>query len=225
LKRLVESEAESDLQAISVKLRLDETRSLSLTPQNETSLYFFNPIEPFLLRIKVILLTGILAALPIILWNVWKFVSPGLTDQERRLVRRGLQGALFLFPAGVLFAYYSVGFAIYFLLQYGEGFVPAIGIVAYLNMVLLYMVVMGLVFEFPLVLLLLVSMGVINTSALAANRPYVLLGLLVFSAILTPPEPFTMLLMAAPLYFLFEISLMMARVIERRTQKPRTDSE
>jgi len=177
------------------------------------SLFFFTPLEPVVIYMKIMLLVGVLAAFPVILWNVWAFISPGLTESERTFTARSLQAAMLLFPIGMSFAWFFMTYAMYFLMQYAGSYVAAIGVASYVNLTLLAMFLMGLVFELPLVILLLMRLDLVRREALQSHRAYVMVGLLVLSGIVTPPDPFTMVMMAAPLYVLFELTLIVSRIM------------
>jgi sec-independent protein translocase protein TatC len=181
-------------------------------------LFYFDPLEPVLMQLKAALFVGFLAAFPVVAWNLWAFAAPGLTPRERRFALPFLGSAMALFPLGALFAYFSMSYALYFLFQYSGDFVPALGLKAFVSFEMMMMLVMGVVFEFPVVALALTRLGIINPEQLAAQRPYAIVGIMTFSAVMTPPDPFTMLAMGIPLCLMFELSLMLARLPMFRPQ-------
>jgi sec-independent protein translocase protein TatC len=206
-------EARASIHPTRVLLRGPQGGEVSWGLDPERSLFFFPPLEPVVIYMKIMLLVGVLAAFPVILWNVWAFVRPGLTDPERAFTARSLQAAMVLFPIGMAFAWFFMTYAMYFMLQYAGGYVPAIGVSSYVNLTLLAMLLMGLVFELPLVILLLMRLDIVRREVLQNHRAYVLVGLLIVSGIVTPPDPFTMVMMAAPLYVLFELTLIVSRLM------------
>lgn len=177
------------------------------------SLFFFSPIEPVMLWMKAVMLTGFMAAFPYVLWQLWLFISPGLTEAEKLFTRRSLQAALFLFPAGVLFGWFAIGYIMYFLLQYGTEYVPAISVSSYVGFSLLFMITLGVVFELPLALLLLIRLDIIPLRLLTTYRGYIVIGVMVVAAMVTPPDPFTMVLLGLPCYLLLEITIQVARFL------------
>jgi len=176
------------------------------------SLFYFSPVEPFLLRMKVAVWLGLIAALPVVMWQVFGFVAPGMNDREKEFLRPLLVTILVLFPLGSAFAFWSMKYALHFLMDYGRDLTPAISVSSYVNLTLIMMLLMGLVFQLPPVLLGLFRLGVLDPATIAKNRPYWVFGLFVVAAVLTPPDPFTMMAMGLPLWMLFELSLLMARL-------------
>jgi sec-independent protein translocase protein TatC len=175
-------------------------------------LFFFDPMEPIILRLKLAVWIGFLVALPVFIVQGWRFLAPGLTPKERSFIKPLFLAGALLFPIGSMFAYFGMKYAIFFLLDYAADFVPAIGLKSFISFQLLMMIVMGAVFEFPVLLLGLARLGIVDPDRLADNRPYIVTGLMVFSAVMTPPDPFTMILMGAPLWILYELSLWLARL-------------
>lgn len=176
---------------------------------------------PFLTLIKVAIILGIVFAIPIWLWQVWLFVAPAFKESERRVVRPVLLSGIVLFPIGVLFAYGMFYLIMPFALRYAEQIMDVQlmpDIKMYMNFVLNFMLAMGLVFETPLVILLLVRMGVVSTQTLKKSRSFVVVIICLLSAILTPSDPISMVAMAVPMLLLFEISLFVSTIVERKIQ-------
>jgi sec-independent protein translocase protein TatC len=196
-----------------VEIVLPDGRSTLLGVDFRNQLFFFSPLEPFMLRLKIALLIGFIVALPFMFYQAWAFIAPGLLDHEQLFLRRILTLASILFPVGATFAYFFMTYALYFLFLYGgDWFVPAISVKAYFSFMLMMMAVMGIVFQCPLVVMGLVRFGIVPLDKLQRNRPMIVLAILVVSAVVTPPDPFTMMLMGVPLWILFEASLVMARI-------------
>lgn len=179
--------------------------------------YYFSPIDPFLLRLKAALLVGIVISLPLWLWQIWLFIRPALTVKERRSILPVSISALVLFPVGAGFAYFFTRYALVFLARYTfPGLEPRLNVFKYLNFLLTMMLSLGLVFETPLILMLLARMGIVNSRLLSRFRRHIYVGIFVVSAMLTPPDPFTMIALSVPLIALFEASIWLIKPIERR---------
>jgi sec-independent protein translocase protein TatC len=170
--------------------------------------------EGFVTHIKIALLAGVILATPVIFFQAWKFVAPGLYPHEKRYVWPFVGAATVFFLVGANFAYWVVfPFGFQFLLGYAVGAIQAtISIDAYLGFATKLMLAFGTVFELPVVVFFLTRMGVMTHEPLARNRGYALVVIAIVSAVLTPPDVFTMALMMVPLYLLFEISIVVARL-------------
>lgn len=170
--------------------------------------------EGFLTYLKIALLGGVFLASPVILYQAWKFVAPGLYPQERRYVWPFVGTATLFFFAGAAFAYWVVfPFGFRFLLGYAAGDIQAsISMDAYLGFATRLLLAFGAVFELPVVVFFLAKMGLITYRPLARGRGYALVVIFVVAAILTPPDVFTQVLMAVPLYVLYEISILVAKI-------------
>ncbi|MBI2266935.1 MAG: twin-arginine translocase subunit TatC [Armatimonadetes bacterium] len=181
-------------------------------------LVFLTPAEAFMNMVIISVIVGFFAALPVILYQVLLFVLPGLTSRERRGVLLLLPFALALFVIGVLFAHQAIlPTGLRFLLGYETPNLQAmISISRYVSFVLTLMGACGLIFEMPLVVLTLATMKIISSRFLARKRKYAVLVILITAGIATPsPDIFSQLLLAVPMYILYEISILLARVIAR----------
>lgn len=204
-----------------VEVVLSDGRSTLLGVDFRNQLFFFSPLEPFLLRLKLALLIGLVVAMPFVFYQAWAFIAPGLLVHEQRFLRRIFALAAVLFPIGASFAYFIMTYALFFLFKYGgDWFVPAISVKSYFSFMLMMMLVMGVVFQCPLVVIGLVRFGIVPLDKLQRNRPVMVLGLMAVAAIVTPPDPFTMVMMGVPLWLLFEASLIMARVATATSPPP-----
>ncbi|MBI3454875.1 MAG: twin-arginine translocase subunit TatC [Candidatus Rokubacteria bacterium] len=187
-------------------------------------LAFLEPTEPFWVNMKVALVAGAFIALPIILYEIWAFVEPGLMPRERKLALPFIVVGSFSFLLGAAFALtVIVPFAIKFLVSFKtENLVATISVNRYVDFVLKFTIAFGLVFELPLGLTLGARLGVVTPEFLARNRKYAILINFVIAAILTPtPDAFNQLLMAGPLCLLYEVGIIAARVFGgRRTKQP-----
>ena len=185
-------------------------------------LYFFSPTEAFWTHLKVAFFTGLFLALPVVLYQLWRFVAPGLYRRERRYALLFVLLSLFFLVLGLLFcAYIALPFAMKFLIQFGteRGIKPLISISMYIDFTLKFYLAFGLIFQLPLALTLLARVGLLTTHVLARNRKYAFLLNAIVAAILTPTSDiFNMMLMLIPLTVLYELGILGARVFGARKQ-------
>jgi sec-independent protein translocase protein TatC len=187
-------------------------------PAGYEKLYFTTVGGAFGVRVKIAFFAGIALAMPVILFELWRFVTPGLTRRERRLVWPMLLGALVLFAIGMAVGYLIIPFALAFLLSFGEpGRVePLLTINEYVGFVTTLMLAFGLVMEFPVVLIALSRVGILSYERIAAQRRFVILGIVIFAVVVTPGgDPFSPSILSAVMYVLFEISLLIIRLLRR----------
>ncbi|GAB4242537.1 MAG: hypothetical protein Kow00129_01100 [Thermoleophilia bacterium] len=194
---------------------------LDRAPGVEARLITLSPAEPFMTVLKVSVVAGLLLALPVVLWQFWAFVMPALYESERKRVLPYAAFTTLLFLAGVAFGYFvvlPVGLA--FLVGYGgDIFAQELRASEYINFVSMFLLAFGVVFEMPAMLLLLASAGLVNHVILKRVRKYALLGIAVIAMILTPADPFSMLLMMGPLYLLYELGIILTLLVDRRRVK------
>ena len=193
-------------------------QAVSSLPETITDkLIVTTPTEPFLAFLKIGLFVGLLLALPVILYQLWRFITPGLTARERRLGIPFVLSSLVLFAAGTLFAFAIVPRGLAFLFSFGgDNLVPLLTIDRYLSFLFFLVLAFGLSFELPLVLLFLAGIRVISSAQLRSWRRYAILGVTIFAAVATPTQdPYTMLLMAVPIYLLYEGAILVARLFKR----------
>jgi sec-independent protein translocase protein TatC len=183
---------------------------------------FLAPTEAFFVRVKVAALGGVLLSLPVILYQVWRFVSVGLTPHERRSTITLLPASLLLFLGGGAFAFFAIlPVGVRFLLGYQtDALVPMISIGAYTSFATAFVLAFGLVFQLPVVVLFLARLGIVTPASLARGRRYALLGIAVLSAVLTPGgDVISMGMMALPTYLLYEVSIWIARFFAPRAMR------
>jgi sec-independent protein translocase protein TatC len=169
----------------------------------------------FLVPLKVTLMAAFLVALPYVLWQAWAFVAPGLYQHEKRLAVPVIVSSVIFFALGMAFAYFFV-FPVMF--KFFANYTPAgvqmmTDIDKYLSFVLAMFLAFGLTFEVPVVVIVLVRMGVVSLDQLRAIRSYVIVGAFVIGAIFTPPDVLSQLMLAVPLWVLYELGLFLARFI------------
>ncbi|MBI2159655.1 MAG: twin-arginine translocase subunit TatC [Candidatus Rokubacteria bacterium] len=187
------------------------------------NLVFLALTEAFWVQMKIGLIAGLFLAAPAILWQVWRFISPGLHAHEKKYAAPFVVIGSLLFLGGGAFALKVVTpFAIRFLLSYERpGLQAMISIGAYVDFLLKFTVAFGAVFELPLIITILARMGVVNAKMLGRNRKYAILGAFIAAAVLTPtPDMFNQALMAGPLIILYEVGIVCARVFGKRPSVP-----
>jgi len=180
-------------------------------------------ITPFLVPLKVTLLVAFILALPIVLYQVWAFVAPGLYAHEKKLAMPIIVSSFLLFLLGVAFCYFVVFGTVF---RVVNEFAPksvtvAPDINSYFDFVMSMFLAFGMTFEVPVVVVVLVRFGIVSVAKLKEMRPYVIVGAFIIAAIVTPPDVMSQLLLAIPLCLLFEVGLLVAgmvRVPEERRQ-------
>ena len=173
---------------------------------------------PFFVPLKVALMTSFLIALPYILYQVWRFVAPGLYSHERRLVLPLIAASTVLFYCGMAFAYFAV-FPIVFgfiTASAPQGVAVMTDIDKYLSFVLTMFVAFGVTFEVPVAVVILVRMGVVSTAKLREVRPYMVVVAFIVGAIFTPPDVVSQFMLAMPLWLLYESGIIVAGWIEKK---------
>jgi sec-independent protein translocase protein TatC len=181
-------------------------------------LIFTNLPEAFFVYLKTAFLAGIMAASPVILYEFWKFVAPGLYKKERVVLLPVVFLCSFFFIGGSLFGYFIVfPYGFKFFLGFATEFIrPLPSMKEYFSFASKLLIAFGVVFELPLIITLFSRLGLISVEFLKKNRKYALLLFFIGSAILTPPDVITQIMMAVPLMVLYEISIIGARVFARK---------
>lgn len=172
---------------------------------------------PFLTPFKLAAIVAFALALPWVLYQIWAFVAPGLYRNERRLVLPILASGTSLFYAGVAFAYYLVLPTVFkfFIGSTPAGVAVMTDVSKYLDFVLKLFMAFGFAFEMPVAIVLMVLTGFVTPAQLAARRDYVLVGVFVAAAILTPPDVLSQLMLAVPAYLLYEVGILASRWLVR----------
>lgn len=181
------------------------------------SLIFLGAIDGFLISVKVIVFLALVLALPVVLYQLWSFITPGLTDRERRWAIPFVLMSLLLFLLGGLVAYLTLPKALGFLLGVGGDFVsPLLTVDKYVGFVIFTVLAFGLGFEFPILLISLSAAGVLTSATMRRHRRYVILGLAIFAAVITPsPDPVSMLALLIPLVVFYEAAIIVSRSMKR----------
>jgi sec-independent protein translocase protein TatC len=179
-------------------------------------------ISPFLVPLKILLMAAFLAALPVVLYQVWAFVAPGLYSHEKKLVMPLVISSTLLFFTGVAFCYFFVFGQVFSFIQ---SFAPksitaAPDIEAYLSFVLTMFLAFGLAFEVPIVVVVLARMGFVSIEKLKAFRAYFIVLAFIIAAIITPPDVVSQLALAVPMCLLYEAGIWAAQLFIKHTQAP-----
>lgn len=191
----------------------------------QQKLHYTTLIEPFWAHLKISLIAGVMVVFPFIMYQLWKFISPGLLQKERKYVGTFVFFSTVFFGIGVLFCYFLLlPFAVPFLLTYKtENLIAILRIGDYIDFVLKFLLASGVVFELPLIIVLLSRMGIVSPDWLAKYRKFALLGAFIIGAILTPtPDMFNQTILSIPIYLLYEVGILAARLFGKR-KKPTTE--
>lgn len=179
-------------------------------------------ISPFLVPLKIMMMAAFLMALPVVLWQVWSFVAPGLYMHEKKLVLPLVISSTVLFFVGVLFCYYFVFGQVF---KFIQSFAPksitaAPDIEAYLSFVLSMFLAFGMAFEVPIVVVVLARIGIVTIQQLKDFRGYFVVLAFIIAAIVTPPDVVSQLALAIPMCLLYEVGIWAAQVFIKHTQAP-----
>jgi len=178
-----------------------------------------DPLEGFGVRMKLSMYAGIALAMPVILWQIWRFVTPGLYPHEKRYAIPFLVSALTLFVLGAGLAYYTLPRALEFLIDIGgtDNFVTAFAPAKYFTLITYMMLAFGIGFEFPILLIFMQMAGIIDHRQLRGFRRYAIVGICVLVAVITPSgDPISMLMLTVPMVLFYEIAIVIGRMMERR---------
>ena len=190
------------------------------------NLQFDTLTDPFFTHVKASFFAALFLTFPLTLSQIWMFISPALYRREKKVVWPFLLLSFPLFIGGALFFYFLVfPFAVEFLVNFDPNLKPSLRVGDYLSFTIRLLFVFGFVFELPLISLLLTRMGLITPEFLSESRRYAILIIFVVAAILTPPDVITQVMLAGPLIILFEISIIVSRIVRPREKPDLTDEE
>ena len=183
-------------------------------------------ITPFMVPIKVTMLASFVLALPVVLYQAWAFVAPGLYKHEQRLALPLIASSTALFLLGMAFCYFFVFRTVFhFIAGFApESITPAPDIEAYVSFVMTMFIAFGVTFEVPVAVILLVMSGMVTVEKLRAARGYVVVGAFVIAAVVTPPDVVSQFMLAVPLCLLFEVGVLLASAIKTK-RSAATDDE
>ena len=192
-----------------------------------SSLVATSVVSPFMTPFKVAFFVGLFLAMPVVIYQIWAFVAPGLYKREKRFAVPLLVSSVVLFYVGVIFAYIVV-FPLMFTYLVGtapEGVKYIPDMTSYLDFVLTMFFAFGIAFEVPVAVVLLVLTGIVKVEKMSEHRGYVIIGIFVVAAILTPPDAISQCIMAIPMYLLYEGGLVMARVMQKMRREAAAERE
>jgi len=176
--------------------------------------------SPFFAPFKLTLMVSIFISMPFVLYQIWRFIAPALYDKEKKLAFPLLFSSIVLFYSGIAFAYFVVFPLIFgFFTSTGpEGVTIMTDISRYLDFVLKLFFAFGIVFEIPIAIIILVSSGITNVESLSQKRPYLIVACFVVGMLLTPPDVISQTLLAVPMWMLFEVGLLFAKMVEKKPE-------
>ena len=178
---------------------------------------FTGPIDAFVTRLKVATYGGIVVALPVWLWQLWRFITPALHPREKRYAVPFVLSSIALFAAGAAVALVTLGPALSFLLGVGGSeLTPLLTADRYLSLTGLMIVAFGIAFEFPVLLVFLLLAGVLTTARLRKWRRIAIVGIVTFAAVITPSQdPYSLFFMAIPMYVFYEATILIGKVLHK----------
>jgi sec-independent protein translocase protein TatC len=181
------------------------------------SLVATDPLQPFAVRLKVATYGGIVLALPVWLWELWRFVTPGLHRRERRYAIPFILSSIVLFCLGGFVAWLTVPKALQFLASVGgTNITPFFTADKYLTLISLMIVAFGISFEFPVVLVFLMVAGLLKSRTLSRGRRWWAVGITTFAAVITPSQdPYSLMFMAIPMYLFYEASILIGKLMKK----------
>ena len=184
---------------------------------SENTFVFTGPLDAFITRLKVATYGGIILALPFLLWQLWRFITPGLNPKEKKYSIPFLAASIVLFLLGALVAMLTLPEALHFLLNVGgQEQRPLLTADKYIGLVALMLLAFGLAFEFPVILVFLLIARVISTQQLRSFRRWAIVLIFVFAAVITPSQdPYSLFFMAIPMYLFYEGSIVIGRILKR----------
>lgn len=174
-------------------------------------------VTPFFVPVKVTMMVAFVLALPVVLYQAWAFVAPGLYAHERKLAIPLVAGSSLLFLVGMAFCYFFVFKTVFsFIAEFApKSIVPAPDIEQYLSFVMSMFIAFGLTFEVPVAVIVLVKAGIVSIEKLREARPYVIVGAFVIAAIITPPDVISQFMLAVPMCLLYELGILIARMMAK----------
>ena len=194
-----------------------------------TSLVFITATEPFFTYLKVGAIAGLLISMPVIFWQIWSFIAPGLYQHEKRYVIPFVIASTLCFATGAYFGFRFVfPMAFKVLIEFGTGsgeLNAMLSMGSYLSLSSKLLLAFGLVFELPVVIFFLARMGIVDHKLLARNRKFALLAAFLIGAMLTPPDVFSQTALALPFIILYEIGIIVARLFGKRRASEEEETE
>jgi len=195
-------------------------RPLCQVEPDSCQLALRDPLEGFAIRLRVSGYGGIALAMPVILWQLWQFVTPGLYPNEKRYAVPFVLSSLVLFVTGATIAYFTVGRALGFLIGISGDVQVLFSPEPYIRMITYMMLAFGIGFEFPILLIFLQLVGVLTPAVLRKHRRYALVGILILVAVITPSgDPYSLMMLSVPMYLFYEASIVIGAILLRRQKR------
>lgn len=200
---------------------IEDIIDLITRPAEGLEFIYLSPPELFIAYIKISLVLGLVVALPVVLFQIWMFVKPGLKENEKKYVLFAMFMGSIFFLMGIVFAYLVIiPMTIQFFIKVtAEGIAPLFSFANYISFIGSILLSFGFVFELPLIVILLTQLGLASPSTFKKYRKMVILGVFIVAAILTPPDVISQIMMAVPMLILYEFSIMIATMIYRKKTK------
>ncbi len=197
---------------------IDDIVELIVKPAEGLDFIYLSPPELFIAYVKVSLVLGLVVASPIVLFQIWMFIKPGLKDKEKRYVLFAMFMGIIFLLLGIVFAYYIIiPMTIrFFVTMSANDIEPLFSFSSYISYISSILLSFGLVFELPLIVILLTQLGLVAPNTFKRYRKMVILGIFVVAAILTPPDVVSQSMMALPMIILYEFSIVIATIIYRK---------
>lgn len=190
-------------------------------PASKLEFIYLSPPELFLAYIKISVISGLIISSPIILMQIWLFIKPGLNKKERKYLSLALGMGIVFFLIGVIFAYFTmVPITIAFFTQVSrDNIAPLFSFDSYLTFISTLLLSSGLIFELPMLIILLTQLRLVRATRLIKYRKYVVLIIFIIAAIITPPDVISQILLGLPMVFLYELSIWISKMIEKRREE------
>ncbi len=196
------------------------TQPLCDTVPDSCELIITDPLQGFATRIKIAGYGGVALAMPVIAWQLWRFITPGLYSHEKRYAVPFVTATVVLFALGAGLAYWTLPQALNFLIDIGGDLEPFFTPDRYLSLITYMMLAFGIGFQFPIILIFLQMAGILESATLRGIRRYAMIGIVVLVAVITPSgDPYSLLVLSVPMYLFFELSIVIGRVLERRRSR------
>ena len=191
----------------------------------DEKLVFISPTEAFFVNLKIAIYTALAVSVPVIVYQAWAFISPGLLPGEKTKSLRLVISSTLFFIAGAAFCFFLVlPMGLKFLIGYGgDLLIPMLSIGAFIGFCLKLMLVFGVIFQLPLIVIFLHSMGLVTLDKLKGFRGYLVVSSFIISAVITPPDVFTQILLALPLMILYEASMIFIKIFKKKKIEEKTD--
>ncbi len=196
----------------------DYIRRILIIPAGNITLIYTNPSEAFLANVRVAVFTGIIVSMPVIIYQFLAYILPALYKEERKTLLTILFGMIFMFTCGIVFSY-KIAFpiTIKFFLQFtADDLIPLYTITEYISFVSKFLLVFGFIFLLPILFLGLSYMNLVTPEILVSIRRYVILGLAIFAAVITPPDVVSQIMVLVPLLVLYEVGIILVRITRKK---------